>query len=128
MSLTSLKTVIRCADFDRSRDFYAGILGLSAVQEWTEPEGRGCIFEIAGARLEIYAMTRLDGRFQEAFARPLENDKIDLQFRTHSVEEWAGRLRGRWPFEGPTDLPWGQRRVQLRDPDGVLIALYEEQG
>ena len=128
MSLRSLKTVIRCADFDRSRDFYARVLGLAVAQEWKEPEGRGCIFAIGGAGLEIYGMTRLDPRFREEFTLPLEGDKIDLQIRADSVDAWAERLRGLWPFEGPADLPWGQRWIQLRDPDGVLIALYQEKG
>jgi len=32
VSLSSLKTVIRCADFERSQDFYARILGQRWIQ------------------------------------------------------------------------------------------------
>jgi len=126
VNLCSLKTVIRCADFERSHDFYTRVLALTAAEEWTEPQGRGCIFAVGDAGLEIYGMTRQDPRFQEAFAHPLAGDKIDLQIRTDSLNAWAERLRGLWPFEGPATLPWGQRWIQLRDPDGLLIALYEE--
>jgi hypothetical protein len=59
-----------------------------------------------------------------AFGEPVPSDKIDLQLQAGSVDEWAVRLRGRWPFEGPQDLPWGQRWIRLRDPDGLLIAIY----
>ena len=126
MSPRSLKTVIRCADFDRSRDFYTRVLGLAVDEEWTEPQGRGCVFAAGGARLEIYGMTKLDPRFQETFAQPLAGDKIDLQIHADSVDAWVELLQGVWPFDGPADLPWGQRWIQVRDPDGLLIALYEK--
>jgi catechol 2,3-dioxygenase-like lactoylglutathione lyase family enzyme len=38
-----MKTVLRCANFARSRDFYTRILGFTVVEEWEEPNGRGCI-------------------------------------------------------------------------------------
>ena len=126
MKLLSLKTVIRCADFDRSRDFYARVLGLSVAEEWSEAEGRGCIFAVGGGYLEIYGMSAADPRFQPAFRQPVPGDKIDVQVRTVSVDECAERLQGQWPFTGPETLPWGQRWIQLRDPDGLLLALYEE--
>ena len=126
MTLHSLKTVIRCADFERSRDFYTRVLGLPVAQEWDEAQGHGAIFSLSGAYLEIYAMTPADPRFDQAFTEPLRSDKIDLQIGVDSVDEWAERLRGVWPFRGPEVLPWGQRWIQLRDPDRLLLALYEE--
>jgi|SRR6185369_5065143 len=122
-----IKTVIRCANFDCSRDFYTRILGFTAAEEWTEPEGRGAIFHIEGVgpALEIYEMCRADARFDERFHRPLDSDKIDLQLETPCVDRWVGRLTGVWEFEGPEELPWGQRWIKLRDPDRLQIAIYE---
>ena len=128
MKLRSIKTVIRCADFDRSRDFYTRVLGLAPAEEWSEPQGRGAIFAIGGGYLEIYGMTEADPRFRPEFAEPLPSDKIDVQIHTDSVDEWAARLKDVWPFHGPETLPWGQRWIQLRDPDGLLIALYAKPG
>lgn len=68
-----------------------------------------------------------DPRFDPAFSRPLPSDKVDLQLRTDSVDSWTQALEGMWPFEGPEDLPWGQRWIKLRDPDGLQIAIYEGQ-
>ena len=128
-SLVSIKTVIRCRDFDASRRFYAAILRLPVVEEWQEPQGRGAIFGFGSDRsglIEIYEMTRADERFDPAFEADVVNDKVDVQLRTESVEACAEHLRGLWPFNGPEDLPWGQRWITLRDPDGLLIAIYEE--
>jgi catechol 2,3-dioxygenase-like lactoylglutathione lyase family enzyme len=125
----SLKVVLRCRDFPASRRFYADVLGLPVVEEWDAPEGRGCVFGCGPTGregfLEIYGMTREDPRYDPAFHAPVPTDKIDVQLGADSVDAWALRLEGRWPFEGPTALPWGQRWIRLRDPDGLLVALYE---
>jgi catechol 2,3-dioxygenase-like lactoylglutathione lyase family enzyme len=122
------KIVIRCTAYERSLAFYTGVLGLHPVEEWTEAGGRGCIFALSEngpGCIEIYEMARSDPRFDEAFTRSVANDKIDLQIRVRSVDAWARALRGKWEYAGPETLPWGQRWIKLRDPDGVLIALYE---
>ena len=124
----STKTVIRCRDFSSSRRFYTSILGLRVVNEWNEPGGKGCIFGVApneGGYVEIYEMTRDDSRYHPSFSAPVQGDKIDLQLRTTSVASWAEQLEGQWSFEGPERLPWGQTWMKLRDPDGLLIAIYE---
>jgi catechol 2,3-dioxygenase-like lactoylglutathione lyase family enzyme len=126
--LLSVKTVVRCAEFEKSRDFYTRVLRFEVVTEWEEREGRGCILRLpgsAGALFEIYEMSREDARFRQEFREPVRNDKIDVQIRTESVDLWAEVLRGIWEFEGPETLPWAQRWIRLRDPDGLLIAIYE---
>jgi len=75
--------------------------------------------------IEIYEMTQADARFDPAFASPIANDKIDVQLKTDSVAEWADCLRDVWTFVGPEELPWRQRGIKLRDPDGLLVAIYE---
>ena len=126
----TFKMVLRCRDFAASRDFYARVLGLAVVEEWEEPQGKGCIFAFGedrrGGCFEIYEMTAEDPRFDPGFREPLPADKVDVQLGTASVDAWAERLRGVWPFHGPEDLPWGQRWIQLRDPDGLLIAIYQD--
>ena len=124
------KMVLRCINVQRSREFYTNILGFVVQQAWTEDEGRGCMLALnegeSSAALELYEMNRSDKRFHEAYSRPLENDKFDLQLRTDSVDRWVVRLSGVWPFTGPEVLPWGQRWIKLRDPDNLLVAIYEE--
>jgi len=128
-SLISIKTVLRCRDFEASRKFYHSILGLGVLEEWNEPLGQGAILGFGSDQsgsLEIYQMSRVDPRYDPAFMSEIANDKIDIQLRTDSVDTWVARLLDSWPFAGPEDLPWGQRWIKLRDPDGVLIAIYED--
>jgi catechol 2,3-dioxygenase-like lactoylglutathione lyase family enzyme len=128
--LNHFKVVLRCANLQRSREFYTNVLGFAVQQAWTEDEGRGCILALHDSEtsvgFELYETNRSNRRFQEAFTRPMENDKVDLQLRTDSLDRWIVRLSGVWPFTGPEVLSWGQRWIKLRDPDNLLIALYEE--
>jgi catechol 2,3-dioxygenase-like lactoylglutathione lyase family enzyme len=125
-SIASLQVVVRCADFDASLRFYHDLLGLPVVQQWDDPGNRGAILAAGGgATLEICRMNAADPRFHPGFLQPVPNDKIDLQLRADSVAGWMERLQGQWPFTGPELLPWGHRWIQLRDPDGLLIALWE---
>jgi catechol 2,3-dioxygenase-like lactoylglutathione lyase family enzyme len=129
-SLLGLKVVLRCANLDASRAFYTDVLGLHVTEQWEENEGRGLIVSVGdeapGAFIEVYEMSPDDRRFDTRFREPVVSDKIDLQLRTLSLEYWMTHLRGRWPFQGPEVLPWGQSWIKLRDPDGLLIAIYSE--
>lgn len=124
-----LKVVIRCRDFQASRRFYGEILGLVVLESWEEEAGQGCIFgfgpEGRAGSLEVYQMKPGDRRYSPVFAAPFENDKIDLQLRTDDLEGWIATLRGAWEYSGPQRLPWGERRITLRDPDNLLVAIYQ---
>lgn len=129
-SVLDVKAVIRCHDFEASSDFYGEILGFRVVDEWEEAEGKGMIFSPGGdgsaGSIEIYAMSEHAERYNRAFSQPFVNDKIDIQLRTKELDSWMGFLRERWPFTGPEITPWGHRWIKLRDPDHLLLAIYEE--
>ena len=129
-ALSSVNIVIRCMDIGRSRLFYEMLLGLEPVREWTESQGNGCIFPVGEGNvtgyIEVYEMNDSDERYKDAFARPLETDKVDVQFNVPSLDAWAQRLKGKWDFDGPESAPWGQTWIRLRDPDNLLIALVED--
>ncbi len=123
----SIKVVIRCHSFKESRRFYGEILNLPVLEEWEEKGGQGCIFGFeTGGSLEIYQMAPTEKRYDASFDRSFQDDKIDLQLKTGTLDAWIERVKGQWPFNGPKTLPWGQRWIQLRDPDNLLVAIYEE--
>ena len=128
----TIKTVIRCADFEKSRAFYGDVLRLESLGDWDTPQGKGCIFGFgekgAGGQLELFELTPADPRFVPAFKEPVASDKLDVQLGTRDLAGWMERLKGVWAFEGPIEMPWGEKRIRLRDPDGLLVILHDEQG
>jgi catechol 2,3-dioxygenase-like lactoylglutathione lyase family enzyme len=126
VTMTRIKTVIRCMDYTRSRHFYVDVLGLPLTAEWDEPRGRGGMVALGeDGLIEIDQMTAADPRDQPAFHQPVSSDKLELQIQTDDLDAWALRLTGAWPFDGPITMPWGERRLILRDPDGVLVSICQ---
>jgi catechol 2,3-dioxygenase-like lactoylglutathione lyase family enzyme len=55
------------------------------------------------------------------------NRSAILEFEVGDVDAERARLEGvvtEWVMQ-PTDMPWGNRSMLFRDPDGTLINLYK---
>jgi catechol 2,3-dioxygenase-like lactoylglutathione lyase family enzyme len=126
MTDPSLKVVIRCGDIGASRAFYGDILGLEITDDWEEPQGAGCIFSLGSSLIELHEMTPHDHRYDPKMRQPVQVDKIDVQLAVADLEPWLERLDGRWDHGEPKVQPWGERTVRMRDPDGVLVTIYEK--
>lgn len=54
-----------------------------------------------------------------------DNRSVTLDFLVADVDATYEQVRSWAPIvQGPTDLPWGNRSVLLRDPDGNLINFF----
>jgi catechol 2,3-dioxygenase-like lactoylglutathione lyase family enzyme len=59
-------------------------------------------------------------------ARAADNHTVIIEFQVEDVEAEYARLESQidtWVQE-PTTLPWGNRSILFRDPDGNLVNLY----
>ena len=118
MTAALLKVVLHRRDLDASRRFYGDVLDLELIDEWEEPHSDGCVFRFGRAHIELNTAGHPDST--EAAAGGFE-----LQFRVSDLDAWVDRLDGRWEH-GPVKVqPWGERTVRLRDPERVLITIYE---
>ena len=130
--LVSLKTTIRTKDFELSKMFYSKILNCKVVEEYDDDGSRGCILKIGGEGSNAYLeLSEIDSNhyyFNPSFKNTFQNDKIDLQIKTDSIVFWTERLTKLWKVRGPVDRPWGSKYLYLRDPDGLQIIIYEENG
>ena len=64
--------------------------------------------------------------FGEDSARAADNRTVIIEFRVDDVDGEFGRLKplvGTWVQE-PTAMPWGNRSILFRDPDGNLVNLF----
>jgi hypothetical protein len=59
-------------------------------------------------------------------ARPADNHTIIIEFRVEDVDSEYERLKplvNDWVQE-PTTMPWGNRSILFRDPDGNLVNFF----
>ena len=119
MNLVSLRVI--SDDVARLADFYELITGATAIRN-------GDVFAeltTPSATLAI-ASTRTVSLFAPGAAAPAQNRSAIIEFLVADVDAEHMRLRGAvdtWVNE-PTDMPWGNRSLLLRDPDGNLVNLF----
>ena len=107
-------------DLDALVAFYEQVTGVTADRPapvFAEFHFRSCTLAIGHS-----STARL---FNDA-ARPASNQSAILEWIVSDVDAEFERLQPvvtRWEQE-PTDMPWGNRSVLFRDPDGNLVNLF----
>jgi catechol 2,3-dioxygenase-like lactoylglutathione lyase family enzyme len=64
--------------------------------------------------------------FGEDSARPADNHSVIIEFRVDDVDAEYERLKpmvSEW-VQPPTTMPWGNRSILFRDPDGNLVNFF----
>jgi uncharacterized glyoxalase superfamily protein PhnB len=64
--------------------------------------------------------------FAAGSARPADNHTAIIEFRVADVDKEYERLQGLVPdfVQAPTTMPWGNRSLLFRDPDGNLVNFF----
>jgi catechol 2,3-dioxygenase-like lactoylglutathione lyase family enzyme len=108
-------------DAARMAEFYERVTGMPA--HWSTPDFAE--IRTAVGTLAI-GSTRTVSLFGEGSARPADNHTAIIEFLVADVDAEYSRLRG-FPIafvNEPTTMPWGNRSLLLRDPDGNLVNLF----
>ena len=82
-------------------------------------------FRTSGATLAI-AGTRTVPLFAPDSARPADNHSVITEFLVDDVDRVHRNLTGLVTdfVAGPTTMPWGNRSLLFRDPDGNLVNFF----
>lgn len=116
-----ISTRIITADVNRLVDFYEMVTGIAAV--W----GNELFAEIPTpiGTLAI-GSDKTVPLFGAGSAEPAANRSAILEFIVDDVDAEYERLRGRVGdvVTEPTTMPWGNRALLFRDPDGNLVNLF----
>ncbi|MEU1985557.1 VOC family protein [Nocardia sp. NPDC019395] len=108
-------------DIQRMVDFYQHVTGVDAA--WATPDFAEIV--TPSGTLAI-GSTRTVALFAEGSARPADNHTAIIEFLVTDVDADYRRLRGTVEdfVNEPTTMPWGNRSLLFRDPDGNLINLF----
>jgi uncharacterized glyoxalase superfamily protein PhnB len=100
--------------------FYEMVTGRTA--EWLSPAFAEIV--TPGATLAIGSADTVP-LFKEGSAEPAANRSAILEFMVADVDAEFARLEGKAELvHEPKTMPWGNRTVQFRDPEGTIVALY----
>ena len=120
MNFVSIRIIT--ADVQRLVSFYERITGI-AVTMYTEDFGE---LKTPSCTLAI-ASTRTLQLFGGDIARPADNHTAIIEFRVGDVDSEYRRLVdviGASLVQEPTTMPWGNRSLLFRDPDGTLVNFF----
>lgn len=108
-------------DLDRLVSFYEQVTGVKAER----PAPPFAELVLPSATLAI-GHSQTVGLFGAGAARAADNHSVILEFRVDDVDSEYTRLQAlvnEWVQE-PTTMPWGNRSILFRDPDGNLVNLF----
>jgi len=108
-------------DLDRLVSFYEQLLGVTAER----PAPPFAELVLPSATVAI-GHSQTVGLFGAGSARAADNHSVIIEFRVGEVDAEYARLKAfvaEWVQE-PTTMPWGNRSILLRDPDGNLVNLF----
>jgi catechol 2,3-dioxygenase-like lactoylglutathione lyase family enzyme len=108
-------------DLERVVQFYERVTGVAAVRY--TPEFAELIMPSFTLAIGHTNTTQL---FGEDSARPADNHTVIIEFKVDDVDSEYERLKpivSDW-VQQPTTMPWGNRSILFRDPDGNLVNYF----
>lgn len=118
MKLASIRLVTN--DIDRLVAFYTTLTGVDAARL---APGFAEI-RVAGATLAITSEGMI-ARFNAGAAVAAANRSAIVEFEVEDVDAVFGRVDGKVELAmAPSDMPWGNRSMLLRDPDGNVVNVF----
>ncbi len=119
MNFASVRIIT--ADVERLAGFYEQVTGVAA-QRFTPDFAQ---LALPGATLAIGSAATVK-LFGEGSAEPAANRSAIVEFRVADVDAEYARLRATLTdvVQEPTTMPWGNRSLLFRDPDGALVNLF----
>ncbi|MEU8700859.1 MULTISPECIES: VOC family protein [unclassified Streptomyces] len=108
-------------DIARLVEFYEKATGVTAA--WSTEDFAEIV--TPGATLAI-GSTRTVPMFAPGSARPADNHSVILEFLVDDVDRVYENLTGLVTdfVNEPTTMPWGNRALLFRDPDGNLVNFF----
>ncbi len=122
MTSTSFASVrLITADIATTVAFYENVTQVAAVwstEQFAEIRIQGMTLAIAGTPTLAF--------FGSAIAEPAANRSLIVEFLVADVDAEFDRLKGdlKDMVQEPTTMPWGNRSLLFRDPEGGLVNLF----
>ncbi len=120
MNLVSMRVITN--DVERLVSFYETISDSSATRYTPD------FAELVTSRgtLVIGSTRTLRAFGAEDELKPETNRSVILEFLVENVDAEFARLKDRVPgfLQKPTTMPWGNRSLLFRDPDGNLVNFF----
>jgi catechol 2,3-dioxygenase-like lactoylglutathione lyase family enzyme len=121
MNLVSIRIITD--NFDELVKFYEHVTGLPVIKYTTD----FAELKTVTTTIAIGSTKTLHFFGGEEVAHPAQNRSVIIEFRVDNVEEDYERLADYLQHnivQKPTTMPWGNKSLLFRDPDGNLVNFF----
>jgi uncharacterized glyoxalase superfamily protein PhnB len=120
--------IINCADLTAAREFYVTVFG--GVQAYQFPESGEPVYLTLtiGAGQVALGIGTVPAAYGET-PLPATGHAVDLCIYVPDLDATVDRALsagGTVPVE-PADMPWGERVAYVRDPEGTMILVIQDE-
>ena len=98
--------ILNVRNIQESFAYYVQKLGFEKLWDWGDPPDFGCV---ARGKVEIFLCQGCQG--QPGMWMSIFMDNVDTLFEQYKANGVIIR-------QGPTNMPWGTREMNVEDPDG----------
>lgn len=124
-TVRELRIALTVDDYERAVAFYRDALGLTEVESWVRPDGRGTILDAGRATLELFDALQAETLDRIEVGRRVSGA---VRFALHVDDSAAAAVglveAGAHRESDPVDTAWGDRNVRVRAPDGMQLTLF----
>ena len=120
-----LRIALTVDDYDRAVAFYRDALGLTEVESWNRPNGRGTILDAGRATLELFDPLQAETLDDIEVGRRISGT-IRFAMHVDDADGAADELvaAGATREHRLVVTPWGDRNARVRAPDGMQLTLF----
>ena len=124
--ILELRVALTTSDYERSVKFYCDGLGIEPAAIWNKEGGKALILDMGHATLELFDEKQAEVIDQLEAERRISG-QIRFALQVPDLKAAMERLlaHGATLVHPPVMTPWGDHNVQLQDPDGMQITLFQ---
>ncbi len=115
MKVKHIRIKLYVGDFDVRRNFYESMLQWPVVEEWTDPNHRGVMYDTGAGILELL----------ESASADLHNGSSDISLEVEDVEAvWMKFEKCVSVVFALRNNSWGDRSFCVQDPGGFRLTFF----
>lgn len=120
-----LRVALTVDDFDSAVEFYSSVLGLELAAQWDQPRGKGGVFVVPTATLEILDREMAVGVDEfEVGKRVSGQVRLALGVADTDASVGVAESAGAVTLGATKVAPWGDSVARVETPDGMQLTLF----
>jgi len=124
-TIKELRIALTVDDYATAVAFYRDALGLTEVESWDRPNGRGTILDAGRATLELFDRLQAETLDEIEVGRRVSGSvRLALHVDDAVAVSEALVAAGATREHALVVTPWGDRNARVRAPDGIQLTLF----